>query len=252
MFLLKARAGLTYANVYVSTHLQAERQSATQSLRLPPFGLQGAARRAPLLLSKHSMSAATPSHKSETPCGARGMCSSSEVTWIQLPSGARMRELEAGDQGDTPVIEGQAVRVSYVARLDDSTVCGKGNLSFRIGNGVVCQAIEESAVGMCVGDRRLIRAPPFSRRGKYLASVPDDQVRIFHTSIGLEVHARAALTQRHYIVLLGESFELGAVVYFGGGGSFRVVLARTCTKTAVRGAISSVLLHHKSDLAGCT
>mmetsp|Transcript_27262 Transcript_27262/g.59868 ORF Transcript_27262/g.59868 Transcript_27262/m.59868 type:complete len:243 (+) Transcript_27262:177-905(+) len=188
MFLLKARAGLTYANVYVSTHLQAERQSATQSLRLPPFGLQGAARRAPLLLSKHSMSAATPSHKSETPCGARGMCSSSEVTWIQLPSGARMRELEAGDQGDTPVIEGQAVRVSYVARLDDSTVCGKGNLSFRIGNGVVCQAIEESAVGMCVGDRRLIRAPPFSRRGKYLASVPDDQLIEYEVMLTGAVH----------------------------------------------------------------
>lgn len=94
--------------------------------------------------------------------------------WQLLPSGTRWTELAAGDDPERFMVQdGQTVRVAYTVRLDDgSELISQSTASFRIGSGSVCAALDEGTVGMRLGDRRRLRAPPASRRGKALSDAP--------------------------------------------------------------------------------
>ena len=99
--------------------------------------------------------------------------------WKQLSNGVRVRNISLGNQDDKPVGEGQSVRVEYVARLDDGSEIVACTTSFKQGKGSkgsICAAIDEGVLGMCVGDRRKLRAPPFMPRSRALAMVPKDVV----------------------------------------------------------------------------
>ena len=112
-----------------------------------------------------------------------------------LPSGLRMQELELGDQGDRPVTQGQTVRISYVARLDDGSECARGEASFRLGNATpVCDALHEGVEGMRVGDVRRLRAPAYMRRGKALDAAPSDDVIEYHVQLTGAVHHMQIVT----------------------------------------------------------
>ena len=102
----------------------------------------------------------------------RAMSSGSTREWKMLPSGARWCELETGTSNAYQVVADNVVRVEYVVRLDDGAVAANGKLSFRLGsrNPAVCAAVEEAVLGMRLGDRRRLRAPPHSSRGSSLSA----------------------------------------------------------------------------------
>ena len=106
----------------------------------------------------------------------RGLCTAGS-DWQNLASGLRMRKVSLGDQDDEPVVTGQAVRVEFAVRLDDGSEVAHAVKSLKLGNGNICAAIEEGVVGMRVGDRRKLRAPPFMKRGPLLDKAPSDAVR---------------------------------------------------------------------------
>jgi len=119
------------------------------------------------------------------PASSRLLCST--PLWETLPNGVRMQHIPSGDQGDEPVVVGQTVRVDYVARLDDGSIAAHGTSSWKIGSSAVCEALDEGVVGMCVGDRRRMRAPPGLRRGAALAKAPAGEF------IEYEVHMTGAV-----------------------------------------------------------
>ena len=98
---------------------------------------------------------------------ARRTMSSGARDWKMLPSGSRWCELDSGATNAYQVVEENVVRVEYVARLDDGAVAASGKLSFRLGSrsSAICAAIDEGVVGMRLGGRRRLRAPPQSSRG---------------------------------------------------------------------------------------
>eukprot|EP00966_Prymnesium_polylepis_P025388 585394-Prymnesium_polylepis.2 len=117
---------------------------------------------------------------------ARGLCTSKE--WQNTANGLRIREVAQGDQGDEPVMTGQAVRVEFAARLEDGREVAHAVKSFKLGNGSVCAAIEQAVVGMRVGDRKKLRAPSYMNRGPLLADVPSDAVRARMRLAWHEIH----------------------------------------------------------------
>lgn len=98
--------------------------------------------------------------------------------WRLIGNGVRVRDVSFGNQEDEPVQTGQAVRVEFVARVDDGTEVAAKVVSFKLGNGAVCQAIEEGVPGMRVGDRRKLRAPQHLPRASALEKAPKDAVRL--------------------------------------------------------------------------
>merc|ERR1712228_633491 len=120
---------------------------------------------------------------------ARAFCGSTmKIEWKMLPSGLQMQELSKGDQGDLPVTEKQTVRVDYVAKLDDGSVVHRGTSSWKLGSAAVCAALDEGVIGMCVGDRRRLRAPPFFRRGTAVAHAPDGEAIEYDLQLTGAVH----------------------------------------------------------------
>ena len=104
------------------------------------------------------------------------MCTASKE-WQTAAGGLRVRTVSLGEQGDAPVESGQTVRVEFAARLDDGSEVAHAVKSFKLGSSSVCAAIDQSVVGMRVGDRKKLRAPTHMSRGPLLADVPRDAVR---------------------------------------------------------------------------
>eukprot|EP00308_Calcidiscus_leptoporus_P017957 CAMPEP_0119370988 /NCGR_PEP_ID=MMETSP1334-20130426/17255_1 /TAXON_ID=127549 /ORGANISM="Calcidiscus leptoporus, Strain RCC1130" /LENGTH=188 /DNA_ID=CAMNT_0007388173 /DNA_START=162 /DNA_END=728 /DNA_ORIENTATION=+ len=123
---------------------------------------------------------------------ARSLSSSSD--WQTLPGGVRMKHISDGGQGDYPVKEGQTVRITYVARLDDGSICARGTSSFKIGHNAVCAALEHGIVGMRIGDRRRLRVAAYSPRGALLASVPEGEVVEYNVQLTGAVHHMQIVT----------------------------------------------------------
>lgn len=120
--------------------------------------------------------------------------------WTLTPQGARLRTVSRGAQGDPPVVKGQAVRVEFVARLEDGKELAHAVRSFKLGHSSVCDVLDQGVVGMCVGDRRKMRAPPFSRRGPLLEQAPNDAVgaslSCAHAFVHPSTRATPALSSR--------------------------------------------------------
>jgi len=100
----------------------------------------------------------------------------SRTGWSTGANGLRYRSVSFGDQGDNPISKGQAVRVEFSAKLDDGSEVAHAVKSFKVGSGAVCAAIEEGVIGMRVGDRRKLRAPPYFTRGPLVAHAPSNAV----------------------------------------------------------------------------
>ena len=127
----------------------------------------------------------SPSHVSL----ARALSSQAREGWRLLPSGLRVRHVKSGELGDDPVDVGQTVRVQYSARLEDGReVVSKLVASFRVGGGGVCAAIDDGVVGMRVGDRRRVRAPPNLPRGRALAEAPLGEMLEYDMTLTGAVH----------------------------------------------------------------
>lgn len=123
---------------------------------------------------------------------AKGIATSPE--WRTLASGVRVRDVSHGTQGDDPVQAGQAVRVQYVAKLDDGSEIVRRTASFKIGNGTVCQALEDGVCGMRLGDRRKLRAPPYLIRGPAMEAAPADAAIEYDVQLTGAVHHMQILT----------------------------------------------------------
>ena len=93
-----------------------------------------------------------------------------------IASGIRMHKVSNGNQGDPPVQPGQTVRANYIARTDDGTEIARASASCKQGGKVVCEAIDEGVVGMCVGDHRRLRAPPYAHQGRAVQGAPKSKV----------------------------------------------------------------------------
>jgi hypothetical protein len=114
--------------------------------------------------------------------------------WTVLPNGVRMQVLERSSHDDRPVTHGQTVRIAYVARLDDGSECARAEASFRLGQGTVCEALDQGVIGMCVGDMRRLRASGFLRRGPALAAAPADEVIEYQVQLTGAVHHMQIVT----------------------------------------------------------
>ena len=99
---------------------------------------------------------------------ARSLCAGE---WKMLPSGVQWRQVRSGDQGDPPIEEGQTVRINYTVRRGDGRVLAKHTASFKVGSPQICAALNVGIVGMCVGDRRRLKAGAYSRRGPRVAAL---------------------------------------------------------------------------------
>lgn len=108
--------------------------------------------------------------------------------WTVLPNGVRMQLLERSQHDDRPVTHGQTVRIAYVARLDDGTECARAEASFRLGQGTVCEALDQGVLGMCVGDVRRLRASGYLRRGPALAAAPAGEMIEYEVQLTGAVH----------------------------------------------------------------
>jgi len=114
--------------------------------------------------------------------------------WTVLPNSVRMQVLEHSDHDDRPVTHGQTVRIAYVARLDDGKECARAEASFRLGQGTVCEALEQGVVGMCVGDVRRLRASGYLRRGPALAAAPAGEMIEYQVQLTGAVHHMQIIT----------------------------------------------------------
>ena len=114
--------------------------------------------------------------------------------WQLKGSGLRVLQVSSGentDEEDFPAKVGQTVRVEYRAWIDDGTLVASGTSSFKLGGGIVCQALDEGVPGMCLGDRRRLRAPPALRRGPALSSAPSGVVVEYDVRLtGIVQHMR--------------------------------------------------------------
>jgi hypothetical protein len=129
----------------------------------------------------------------------RALSSQAREGWRLLPSGLRVRHVKSGELGDDPVDVGQTVRVQYSARLEDGReVVSKLVASFRVGGGGVCAAIDDGVVGMRVGDRRRVRAPPNLPRGRALAEAPLGEMLEYDMTLTGAVHHMNMVTLDQY------------------------------------------------------
>ena len=129
----------------------------------------------------------------------RMLSSQAREGWRLLPSGLRVRHVKSGELGDDPVDVGQTVRVQYSARLEDGReVVSKLVASFRVGGGGVCAAIDDGVVGMRVGDRRRVRAPPNLPRGRALAEAPLGEMLEYDMTLTGAVHHMNMVTLDQY------------------------------------------------------
>jgi hypothetical protein len=110
--------------------------------------------------------------------------------WELRASGLRVRRMSSGDQDDVRAKRGQTVRVAYCARLDDGTEIARATTSFRLGSGAVCEALDDGVAGMCVGDRRRLRAPPGLRRGKAIDAPANEIIEYDVQLTGMVQHMR--------------------------------------------------------------
>ena len=129
---------------------------------------------------------------------ARCISAAAEVAreWQLMPSGLRVLEVSKGERGDFPVKDNQTVRVTYAVRLDDGVeVIRRSGLSYKIGNGSVCEALSEGVLGMRVGDRRRLRAPPSLRRSAEVATAsPADEIIEYEVQLTGAVHHMEIIT----------------------------------------------------------
>jgi len=118
----------------------------------------------------------------------------SRTGWSTGANGLRYRSVSFGDQGDNPISKGQAVRVEFSAKLDDGSVVAHAVKSFKVGSGAVCAAIEEGVIGMRVGDRRKLRAPPYFTRGPLVAHAPSNAIIQYDILVTGAVHHMQIIT----------------------------------------------------------
>ncbi|XP_053311553.1 peptidyl-prolyl cis-trans isomerase FKBP11 [Spea bombifrons] len=116
---------------------------------------------------------------------------------------AEAEEEEAGDNATELVVEtlekpescvdtvahGDTIQLHYTGRLDDGRVIdsslSRDPLVVEIGKKQVIPGLEESLIGMCVGEKRKVIIPPHLAYGKrgYPPSIPGDAVLQFETEV---------------------------------------------------------------------
>lgn len=148
------------------------------------------------------------------------------LDWQLMPSGLRVLEVSRGEQGDFPVKDSQTVRVTYAVRLDDGVeVLRRSGASYKLGSGNVCEALTEGVMGMRVGDRRRLRAPPALRRSdEVAAAAPSDEIIEYEVQLTGAVHHMDIVTldeggNDDPLQALWDAGKRSVLAVFGGGSS---------------------------------
>ena len=104
------------------------------------------------------------------------------ASMTRTPSGLYFETLDEGT-GD-PVVEGDAVTVSFVGWLSNGTTFDFGEIVFTLGLGQVLTGFEEGVLGMKLGGVRRVIVPPSLGYGNTArGSIPPGSILVFHVEV---------------------------------------------------------------------